>query len=168
MSITSLLSLISPVTSSRWNESSKHLINTNACIVQCCALGKELNVSLGTLQLKGPYFYIHTYEQVLKGNGWTRCFWPLSVFQTSPQHVDYHAFHPQSVQFAGAPPTCVAHELSRDLLVAAAAAEDLAAEPAVVAPSEGGELLVAVVALLALAVRHPILLQIAVLGSEGT
>lgn len=72
------------------------------------------------------------------------------------------------MQFAGAPPTCVAHELSRDLLVAAAAAEDLAAEPAVVAPPEGGELLVAVVALLALAVRHPILLQIAVLGLEGT
>lgn len=63
----------------------------------------------------------------------------------------------------GAPQTCVAHELSRDLLVAAAAAEDLTAESAVVATSEGGELLIAVVALLALAVRHPVLLQIAVL-----
>lgn len=59
--------------------------------------------------------------------------------------------------------TGVAHELSGDLLVAAAAAEDLPTEAAVVAPPEGGELLVAVVALLALAVRHPVLLQVAVL-----
>lgn len=65
-----------------------------------------------------------------------------------------------------ATPTCVAHELSRDLLVAAAAAEDLAAESAVVAASESGELLIAVVALLTLAVRHPVLLQITVLRGD--
>lgn len=59
--------------------------------------------------------------------------------------------------------TCVAHELSRDLLVTAAAAEDLATQPAVVSAAEGGELLVAVVAFLTLAVRHPVLFQIAVL-----
>ena len=59
--------------------------------------------------------------------------------------------------------TGVAHELAGDLLVAAAAAEDLATEPAVVAASEGGELFVAVVALFALAVRHPVLLQVTVL-----
>lgn len=63
-------------------------------------------------------------------------------------------------------PTGVAHELPGDFLVAAAAAEDLSAQTAVVAAAEGGELLVAVVALLALAVRHPVLLQIAVLQED--
>lgn len=73
-----------------------------------------------------------------------------------------------SVVTVAAPQTCVAHELPRDLLVAAAAAEDLAAQSAVVATSERGELLIAVVALLALAVRHPVLLQITVLRGETT
>lgn len=54
--------------------------------------------------------------------------------------------------------TRVAHELSRDFLVAAATAEDLAAQSAVVSPAEGGELLITVVTLLTLAVRHPVLL----------
>lgn len=59
--------------------------------------------------------------------------------------------------------TCVAHELSGDFLVAAAAAEDLATQTAVVAAAECGELLVAVVTLFTLAIWHPVLLQIAVL-----
>lgn len=60
-------------------------------------------------------------------------------------------------------PTRVSHELPRDLLVAAAAAEDLPAQPAVVSAAEGGELLIAVITLLTLAVWHPVLLQITVL-----
>lgn len=63
--------------------------------------------------------------------------------------------------------TGVAHELSRDFLVAAAAAEDLATESAVVAAAEGCELLIAVVALFTLAVWHPVLLQIAVLKGDN-
>lgn len=81
---------------------------------------------------------------------------------------DTHTCTVQRCALGSTTPTCVAHELSRDLLVAAAAAEDLTAQSAVVATSEGGELLVAVVALLALAVRHPVLLQITVLGGETT
>lgn len=59
--------------------------------------------------------------------------------------------------------TRVSHELARDFLVAAAAAEDLSAQAAVVATAERGELLIAVIALLTLAVRHPVLFQITVL-----
>lgn len=63
--------------------------------------------------------------------------------------------------------TRVAHELARNFLVAATAAEDLAAQSTVVTASERRELLVAVVALFTLAVRHPVLLKIAVLGHKG-
>ncbi len=63
--------------------------------------------------------------------------------------------------------TCVAHELSGDFLVAAAATEDLAAQSAVVAAAEGCELLIAVVTLFTLAIWHPVLLQIAVLKGEN-
>lgn len=94
-------------------------------------------VSSGTIQLNGPTL-VHITRR-----------------RTSIRVIDCVT--------VGAPPTCVAHELSRDLLVAAAAAEDLTAESAVVATSESGELLIAVVALLALAVRHPVLLKITVL-----
>lgn len=59
--------------------------------------------------------------------------------------------------------TRVAHELSRDFLVAAAAAEDLATQSAVMTAAEGCELLIAVVALFTLAIWHPVLFQIAVL-----
>lgn len=62
--------------------------------------------------------------------------------------------------------TCVAHELSRDLLVAAAAAEDLATQSAVMPAAEGCELLIAVVTLLTLAIWHPVLFQITVLNGE--
>lgn len=64
------------------------------------------------------------------------------------------------------PLTCVAHELSRDLLVTAAAAEDLATQSAVVAATEGCELLIAVVTLFTLAIWHPVLLQITVLKRD--
>lgn len=63
--------------------------------------------------------------------------------------------------------TRVAHKLPGDLLVAAAATEDLSTQSAVVTPTESGELLIAVVTLFALAVRHPVLLQIAVLKCEN-
>lgn len=63
--------------------------------------------------------------------------------------------------------TRVAHELSGDFLVAAAAAEDLATQSAVVAAAEGCELLIAVVTLFTLAVWHPVLLQIAVLKGNN-
>lgn len=59
--------------------------------------------------------------------------------------------------------TRVSHELAGDFLVAAAAAEDLSAQAAVVAAAERGELLIAVIALLTLAVRHPVLLQVTIL-----
>lgn len=62
--------------------------------------------------------------------------------------------------------TCVTHELSRDLLVAAAATEDLSTQPAVVTATEGCELLIAIITLFTLAIRHPVLLEIAVL--KGT
>lgn len=64
--------------------------------------------------------------------------------------------------------TRVAHELSRDFLVAAAAAEDLATQSTVVAAAEGGELLIAVVTLFTLAIWHPVLLQITVLKGGTT
>lgn len=69
----------------------------------------------------------------------------------------------EMVQVIWVTPTGVAHGLSGNFLVAAATAEDLTAESTVVASAEGGELLVAVVTLLTLAVRHPVLLQVAVL-----
>lgn len=59
--------------------------------------------------------------------------------------------------------TRVAHELARNFLVAASAAEDLATESTMVTPSEGCEFLIAVVALFTLTVRHPVLFQITVL-----
>lgn len=62
--------------------------------------------------------------------------------------------------------TCVTHELPWDLLVAAAAAEDLTAQSAVVTAPEGGELFVAVITFLTLAVGHPVLLQVAVLRAD--
>lgn len=62
--------------------------------------------------------------------------------------------------------TCVAHELARNLLVTASAAEDLTAQTAVVAASEGRKLLIAVVALFALTVRHPVLLEVTVLKAQ--
>lgn len=63
--------------------------------------------------------------------------------------------------------TRVAHELARDFLVAAAAAENLATQSAVMTTAEGGELLVAVIALLTLAVWHPVLFQITVLKGKN-
>lgn len=69
----------------------------------------------------------------------------------------------EMVQVIWVTPTGVAHGLSGNFLVAAATAEDLTAESTVVASAEGGELLVAVVTLLTLAVGHPVLLQVAVL-----
>lgn len=62
--------------------------------------------------------------------------------------------------------TRVAHELSRDFLVAAATAEDLATQSAVMAAAERCELLIAVVTLFTLAIWHPVLFQIAVLKGE--
>lgn len=59
--------------------------------------------------------------------------------------------------------TRVAHELARNFLVAASAAEDLATESTMVTPSEGCEFLIAVVALFTLTVWHPVLFQITVL-----
>lgn len=59
--------------------------------------------------------------------------------------------------------TRIAHELARNFLVAASAAEDLTAESTMVTASKGCEFLVAVVTLLTLAVRHPVLFQITVL-----
>lgn len=62
--------------------------------------------------------------------------------------------------------TCVPHEFSRDLLVAASAAEDLSTKPTVVPAAKCGEFLAAVVTLLTLAVRHPVLLEITVLRKK--
>lgn len=63
---------------------------------------------------------------------------------------------------------CVAHELSRDFLTTAAAAEDLTTQSAVVAASEGCKLFVAVVTLFTLAIRHPVLFQITVLEDNNS
>lgn len=64
-------------------------------------------------------------------------------------------------------PTCIAHEFSRDFLIAASTTEDLSAKSTVVPPPEGGEFLTAVIAFFALAVRHPILLQVTVLQGKA-
>lgn len=63
--------------------------------------------------------------------------------------------------------TRIAHELARNFLVAASAAEDLTAESTMVTASKGCEFLVAVIALLTLAVRHPVLFQITVLEHKN-
>lgn len=88
----------------------------------------------------------------------------MQVFDTSGPPWTVLATSPPCEQAL----TRVSHELAGDFLVAAAAAEDLSAQAAVVAAPERGELLVAVVALLALAVRHPVLLQVTVLQSAKT
>lgn len=59
--------------------------------------------------------------------------------------------------------TRIAHELARNFLVAASAAKNLTAESTMVTASKGCEFFVAVVTLLTLAVRHPVLFQITVL-----
>lgn len=79
-----------------------------------------------------------------------------------------HALSIRNCLILGVLLTCVPHELPRDLLVAAATAEDLTTQSAVVAASESCELLIAVITLLTLAVWHPILLQIAVLRGDKT
>lgn len=79
-----------------------------------------------------------------------------------------HAMSIRNCLILGVPLTRVPHEFARDLLVAAAAAEDLTTQSAVVASAESCELLIAVITLLTLAVWHPVLLQIAVLGGDKT
>lgn len=49
-------------------------------------------------------------------------------------------------------------------MIAASTTEDLPTKSTVVPPTEGGEFLTTVIALFALAVRHPVLLQVTVLA----
>ena len=58
--------------------------------------------------------------------------------------------------------TCVSHELSWNLLIAAPSAEDLATNTPVVTSTECGELLTTFIAFFALTIRHPVLLEITI------
>lgn len=55
-------------------------------------------------------------------------------------------------------PTCITHEFPRNLLVAAAAAEDLTTKSTVMPPTESGKLLAAIITLFTLVIGHPVLL----------
>ena len=63
--------------------------------------------------------------------------------------------------------TFVADDFSWEFLVAAFATEDLSTDSTVVSSPEGRELVTTVVALAAAAVRHPVLLEVAVLVRLG-
>ena len=58
--------------------------------------------------------------------------------------------------------TCVSHDFARHFLVAAATAEDLTTDAAVMTSPEGRETVTTIIALLTVFIRHPVLTEVGV------